>query len=746
MSGGVVRRPVLKCSIVALAVCTLFSAALRAGNGATDLFVRGYSVLPAPQKVQLESADASFGPQWTYRAEVPSNHIAIRSLTRDLADFQSVTLKAAGPKEEPALRLTVKEGSVRSGISQEVDAQAYRLRIASGRIEITGNSDAGLFYGAQTLVQLLRKSAQGALLLPVCAIEDWPDLPLRFLHWDTKHHQDRIETLKRYIDWSARFKINRIGFELEDKFSYPSHPVIGAPGAFTPAELQEIVDYGLERFVEVVPQIQSPAHMAFVLKHPEFADLKADGNNYQVCMCDERALALIFSMYDDVIKATRGVHYFHVSTDEVYFAGLCGKCPKPFTDENRSLAWIEFAKKAYDFVQSRGRTMLAWVEYPVLPQHVKLLPPGIINGVQPGDAEQLAFEKEIGMRDLIYTSLQGEEPLFPNMLPLPGVSEEGRLEGTQRAFEAGKHSGNAVGVYGAAWDDSGLHSETFWPGWAAVAGYGWNSAGPSVPQQLAEFVNAYYGRAVSGMPDIYLGLQKQARFFEHSWDQVVSRVRAEGYGNSNGKGVGTTRFDDTLPAPALPEPAGLTVTPVYQGKYAKLIEEAKQAAADNDILQMRIVENISRAERNRYSLEVFLSLAELMAHHNRMVRGLGTIESFLQRAQQAALLGNARRACSQLENARKLALEIVAERKSTFAALQKVWEKERFPKGREVNGRKFVHVLDDVKDHWADRRPDLSYMVTPEESIGLEKWAEQLGSIARSYLEKHKHSLGAPEE
>ena len=79
-----------------------------------------------------------------------------------------------------------------------------------------------------------------------------------------------------------------IGFELEDKFEYPSHPVIGAPGAFTARELQEIVDYGLERHIQVVPQIQSPAHMSYVLKHPEFAELRSDGSNYQSCMCDPR--------------------------------------------------------------------------------------------------------------------------------------------------------------------------------------------------------------------------------------------------------------------------------------------------------------------------------------------------------------------------------------------------------------------------------------------------------------------------
>jgi N-acetyl-beta-hexosaminidase len=102
---------------------------------------------------------------------------------------------------------------------------AVKLTIAPSVIELVGNSDQGLFYGMQTLVQLVKPVPGGKFRLPCGNIRDWPSARLRFLHWDTKHHQDRIETLKRYLDWSARFKVNMIGFELEDKFAYPSHPV-----------------------------------------------------------------------------------------------------------------------------------------------------------------------------------------------------------------------------------------------------------------------------------------------------------------------------------------------------------------------------------------------------------------------------------------------------------------------------------------------------------------------------------------
>ena len=314
---------------------------------ATPLWLRGYSVIPTPQRVTLGSADVTMEGDWRADATpLPENHIALRSLRNDLMEFHGLELKPASSR---VIRLAIRPGAVATGANPEVQPQAYRLTIAANLIEITGNSDAGLFYGVQTLLQLLRRdNAHGRLILPEGTIEDWPRLPLRFLHWDSKHHQDRMTTLKRYLDWSARMKINMIGFELEDKFEYPSNPIVGAPGAFTTAELQEVVNYGLERFIQVVPVIQAPAHLAYVLKHPQFAHLRADGNNYQSDLCNEETYKLIFQLYDDVIAATKGVDYLFVSTDEVYYAGLGGKCKQPDTDENRSLKWIEFAKRARD--------------------------------------------------------------------------------------------------------------------------------------------------------------------------------------------------------------------------------------------------------------------------------------------------------------------------------------------------------------------------------------------------------------
>ncbi len=707
------------------------------GQDATELWQRGYSVIPTPRSVRFAGGDVRFGNNWSVDdGKVGGTHIAVRSLLKDLDEFHGVELRrGAGAK---VVRLAVSPGTVATKADPEVDAQAYRLKIADDAIEITGNGDAGLFYGVQTLVQLLKRDGAGRLLLPKATIEDWPKLPLRFLHWDTKHHQDRMETIKRYLDWAARFKANMIGFELEDKFEYPSHPVIGAPGAFTTAQLQEIVDYGLERFIQVVPEVQSPAHMAYVLKHPEFADLRADGNNYQSKLCDPRTYDLIFSMYDDLVKATRGVKYFFVSTDEVYYAGIEGTC-RPYTPENRSLAWVEFVRRAHDHLAAQGRRILVWAEYPLLAEHVRMIPPDVIDGVI-GEEEYIPIENKLGMRQLAYVSMQGEERLFPNHLAVEGEQgiTKGRVEDAYESISFGRHwKANPIGVFGAAWDDSGLHSETFWLGWSAVAQYGWNPGATPPAQHTAEFMNVYYGPRTEGMIEIYRSMERQAQSWTRTWDRVISRVRGPGYGNSYGKGVGTERRDMTLSSPPLPSLPDLSYSPAFAEKYGKFVAEARSRMLENDQLIHGLQANFPRADRNRYNLEVYLALARFAGHHWRLLNGLAAAEKSLAAAHASAQRKDARQAVGRMVAAYNGVESLRAEGESIFADITTVFEKSRYPKGQAVGGRKFVHVLDDTKDHWADRTADLGYMAAPERSMGLEKWAKDLSAIIHSYAKQH---------
>jgi hypothetical protein len=282
-------------------------------------------------------------------------------------------------------------------------------------------------------------------------------------------------------------------------------------------------------------------------------------------------------------------------------------------------------------------------------------------------------------------------------------------------------------------------------GWSTLAQYGWTHRTPEVDQHVVEFIEEYYGPGTTGIVEIYQGLQKQARFFQTSWDRVVSRVRESGYGNSYGPGVGTIRRDETLPQPALPQQPGLEITPVYHsGRYGDLVDEARELLQENQVLTQKIFGAMHRVQRNRHNLEVLLSLAQFTRHHNQLIVAMHEMESSLMAAARAA--GNynpnrdsqeARRAVEALLSAFRLASSVVEDQKRTFAGLEEIWAKSRHPKGQEVDGRKFVHVLDDTKDHWADRRPDLTYMTAPEESIDLEGWMNQVAEILKDYARRN---------
>ncbi len=710
-----------------------------------ELRARGFTALPAPREAKLEEGTTLVRPGWALELDnVDPDDIAAVTLRDVCRREHSVDLRAKEQSESGTIRLVLQPGAVAVDADPLCGPQAYRLTIAPDRVEVVGNGPAGLFYGVQTLVQLLDGDGRGEGVLPLGQIVDWPTYPLRIVHWDTKHHQDRPETLRRFIDQLAAFKINAVAFELEDKFEYPSHPIIGAPGAFTTAELADLTRYALARHVQIIPNIQAPAHLAYALKHDEFAHLRCDGSNYMACMDDPAALRLIFDMYDDVLAATPGVDYFLVSTDEIYHAGICEKYRKPYNPENRGKTWCEFANKANRYLRERGRRVIMWIEWPLRAGDVELLDADIIDGVIGTDDvdEQLRIENARGMRQLCYVSMQGGEHTFPHYFAMPGTRPEGgRLADAREQTLRGKATrGRPIGTFSAAWDDQGLHNETFWLGWAAMGQGGWTPGAVTVEQNVADFMDLFYGRGAAGMVEAYCGLQAAARFCEGMWDRVVSTERPPAYGNSEKK-FPFPRHDRLLVPPPLPTlgagPGGgsaeLKFNPEFRTRYERALADSERALMETDRVLALLQANLVGATRNRYNIEVLLTVAHLQRHTIEMLRALAEIEDVLGEAAAAHAEGQARRAANLLTRAHGRSGRIVDDLSDTYARLKAVWEVSRFEKGRSVDGRHFVHVMDDVKDHTADRRADLSYLIAAEQRIGLPAWRRKLADLIAVY-------------
>ena len=733
-----------KTLISALAVLSVTMPGLASSSSAdivNGLRSLGYSLIPAAQKVVLTGREISVDSTWGIEPHVDPGEIAVRRLRDGALALHNLGFEATGPGR---IVLRVARGAV-AGTPPPTSDEAYALKIAPQRIEITGNANPGLLHGVQSLLQLLHTRSSGVWSLPEAEIEDWPALPLRFIHWDTKHHQDRPLTLKRFVDWASFYKINAIGFEIEDKYEFPRHPVVGAPGAFTKAEMQELTRYALERHIQLVPQIQAPAHMAYVLKHEEFRHLRADGINYQACMCDEEAISLIQDIYQDMIDATPGVEYFHVSTDEVYFAGICSKCQarRPYNDKNRSLTWVEYVNRMHKWLAERGRKMLCWVEYPLLEEDLRLLPRGLINGVAAvgqSDGWNRGL-RDAGVASLIYSPQQGSELLFPNYFSSDfldnGRPVQGRLEEPgMLVSRLLAHSPNdLIGTFAAAWDDSGLHNETFWLGWVTVSQYGWSPNGPRVEQVIADFMDTFNGRGNQELVEVYRTLMEGARFYESSLDRVPATRLKPTYGSWAGPGRDTTRIDLRIEPPPVPfaYDETLIVDRTFSRRYAHVLAQMPDVRRRLDQAIGILQGKLGVVMRNRYNLEVLLSIARFERHYLTMLESLVKAEDLMLRAAEAQSQERPRDVVSLLSGAHGQVRACLSDRAAMWSELRATWEKSRYPKGQSVGGRDFVHILDDLKDHQADRRVGIDYMLEPLENIGLEAWNDVLARFIQTY-------------
>ena len=176
--------------------------------------------------------------------------------------------------------------------------EGYTLHVDKNGVLISGDR-AGLFYGIQTLIQLLPVEDSHGLTIPSLVIEDYPRFQWRGMHLDVGRHFFSVSFVKKYIDMIAMYKMNIFhwhltedqGWRIEIK-KYPKLTQIGAyrsgsmigpfsaqmfdsvryGGSYTQDEIRDVVAYAARRHVMIVPEIEMPGHcMAALASYPEFS-------------------------------------------------------------------------------------------------------------------------------------------------------------------------------------------------------------------------------------------------------------------------------------------------------------------------------------------------------------------------------------------------------------------------------------------------------------------------------------------
>lgn len=280
--------------------------------------------------------------------------------------------------------------------------EGYRLVVNPDGVEICAPTDAGLFYGLQTLLQMADSLGVGHWHFPTVRIEDAPRFDYRGMMIDVSRHFRSKEFLKKQIDALARYKINRLHLHLTDaagwRIEIKKYPrltdlaawrpgkvwknwwnVAGgrryceadAPdaygGYYTQDDIRELVRYAADRHITIIPEIEMPAHSEEVLA--AYPELSCSGEPYtgaDFCVGNEKTFEFLKDVLTEVMDLFPS-EYIHVGGDESGKQAwkTCPKCQKRIKDENlKGLDGLQsyLIHRVGAFLTGHGRKLMGWDE------------------------------------------------------------------------------------------------------------------------------------------------------------------------------------------------------------------------------------------------------------------------------------------------------------------------------------------------------------------------------------------------
>jgi hexosaminidase len=711
----------------------------------------------------MKGGDFEIGSGWRLEVGkgVKADDVAVESLKEGLESRDGITLETRG--HGMAITLEMQPGSVEIGEAtdkdkQAIEEQAYSLEMTGSGIKVTGNAPAGLFYGVETLVQLVKR-AQGKLLLPEASITDWPDLEQRNIYWDDNHHLDHMDVLKQALRQAAFYKINGFVIKLNDHFEYESAPALVNPYALTPAQLQELTNYGLKYHVQLIPYLDGPAHIAFILKHPEYAKLREfPDSNYELCTTNPDSYNLLEGMYQDLLDANKGVNYFYLSTDEPYFVGMAdnAQCQSKKRAEelgSRGKLLAEFVTKTAGYLHEHGREVLFWGGLPFVPSDIASLPPYLIDGALWPNKRFDEAPPAANIKHMILTGTVGwKELLFPSYCIRPAAEMlPGPAGGAYQPVPPGsgvisqmfnlisytpqrKYAG-IMGVNVAGWGDEGLNTETMWLGYITGTAPAWHPGAESPRELMASFYRLFYGSGAKNMGRLYQLMSEEAQFYKDSWNVAASNAR-KGIWGDYAPVIYKPRMpaeDQTLPLPPPPSGDLLNRDTGWARLNAKRLRLASSFFSQSDTLMDLLNRDLQSVQFNHYNLEIYVSIAGLYRQNLEMLMGLQRINTLLDSAKKAAAKAQTREAVEDVDQALNLAWKIREQRNTAYADAVHIWDKGWYPRVKEANGRKYLPGVDDVKDHLPMRTVDLSYLIYRELLLPLGKWYDNVEATRNQY-------------
>ncbi|MCK4495223.1 MAG: family 20 glycosylhydrolase, partial [Candidatus Aminicenantes bacterium] len=226
-------------------------------------------------------------------------------------------------------------------------------------ILIAARTEAGLFYGIQTLRQLL-KNKKNKIIVPSLWIRDWPEIRCRGVMQDISRGQVlTIDTFKELIRTLSYFKINLLSLYIEHTFVFQKHPLISQGcGSLTKEEVKELDEYAKNYHIELVPSFQALGHFHQILRHKEYAHLAETETRWSLSPAREESYKFLEELFSEIIPAFSS-RFFNIGCDEVYDLGE-GKSKEKAKELGKGGLYLSHILKVKEIIDKYGKTTMLW--------------------------------------------------------------------------------------------------------------------------------------------------------------------------------------------------------------------------------------------------------------------------------------------------------------------------------------------------------------------------------------------------
>lgn len=463
------------CLYALLLICAVFSSSVCRAQQAENI-----QIIPEPKLLSATNENfrlkSGTGISST-NSKSEADRFAARDFIADIKQTAGIELKIGGGNiligllESDRIRKEFEKAKL--DIPADLTAEGYALIVARNKIIVGGKTEAGTFYGLQTLKQLVRGDGANAYVQGV-KIVDYPTMRYRAFSDDVSRGLvPTVDYVKRQIRTFAMLKMNMHSLYMEHTFASRAHPLFATEeGSYTPEELKEIVEYGKKYHVEIVPQQQTFGHLHKVIKYEKYNRLAEVPYGDVITPQEEDSYKFVADLYKEIDEIFPS-KFFHIGADETFELGE-GRSREESKTKGVGAVYFQHINRVREVLKPYDRRLMMWGDIALNhPELIGEIPKEMIvmnwaYGARDSYSSRIEPFQKAGLQQFVCPSVWNFNLIFPN--------NEFATVNIRNFVRDGQKAG-ALGVMNTNWDDDGeTLFEMDWYGVGLGAAAGWENA------------------------------------------------------------------------------------------------------------------------------------------------------------------------------------------------------------------------------------------------------------------------------